>query len=153
MRRFALFIVCFTAIVLFGVSLPHSHRHVQAAQAQAGNCTTATATTTAALGEAHVCQMRRTTFALSSGHLNVETINGGIDVTGEDRSDVALEARVTAWAPSDSEANDVLRQVVIDAANVSSVITVRILTSSAAAVTASTTTCACRSTSPLTCTP
>ena len=118
MRRFALFIVCFTAIVLLGVSLPHSHRHVQAAQAQAGNWHNGDCDDNGRhWGEAHVCQMRRTTFALSSGHLNVETINGGIDVTGEDRSDVALEARVTAWAPSDSEANDVLRQVVIDAAN------------------------------------
>jgi DUF4097 and DUF4098 domain-containing protein YvlB len=65
-------------------------------------------------GEAHVCQMRRTTLSLPSGHLGVNTMNGGIDVTGEDRADVALEARVTAWAPSESEANDLLNQIVID---------------------------------------
>jgi DUF4097 and DUF4098 domain-containing protein YvlB len=61
--------------------------------------------------------MRRTTFALPSGHIGVETTNGGIDVTGEDRPDVSLDARVTAWAPSESEANDLLSQVVIDTDN------------------------------------
>jgi DUF4097 and DUF4098 domain-containing protein YvlB len=60
--------------------------------------------------------MRRTTFALSSGHLSVDTTNGGIDVIGEDRSDVALEAKVTAWGPSESDATSLLNQVVIDTA-------------------------------------
>jgi DUF4097 and DUF4098 domain-containing protein YvlB len=116
MRRFGLFIVCFTAIVLLGVSLPHSHHHVHAAdRAQAGNWHHGDCEDKGNhWGETHVCQMRRTTFALSAGHLNVETTNGGIDVIGEDRSDVSLEARVTAWAPSESEANDLLSQVVID---------------------------------------
>jgi DUF4097 and DUF4098 domain-containing protein YvlB len=61
--------------------------------------------------------MRRTTFTLPSGHLSVDTTNGGISVTGEDRSDVALEAKVTAWGPSESEATGLLNQVVIDTAN------------------------------------
>jgi DUF4097 and DUF4098 domain-containing protein YvlB len=119
MRRFALFIVCFTAVVLLGVSLPHSHRHVHAAgQAQTGNWHNGDCDDNGHhWGEAHVCQMRRTSFALSSGHLNVETVNGGIEVLGEDRSDVALEARVSAWAPSESEANDLLNHVVIDTDN------------------------------------
>jgi hypothetical protein len=116
MRRFALFVVSFTAIVVLGVSLPHSHRHVHAAAAAQpgdwhnGDCED----NSNHWGEAHVRQMRRTTLSLSSGRLGVNITNGGIDVTGEDRSDVALEARVTAWAPSESEANDLLNQIVID---------------------------------------
>jgi hypothetical protein len=119
MRRFGLFIVCLTAIVVLGVSLPHSHRHVHAAAAaQAGSWHNGDCDDNSNhWGEAHVCQVRRTTFTLPSGHIHVETTNGGIDVTGEDRSDVSLEARVTAWAPSESEANDLLSQVVIDTDN------------------------------------
>jgi DUF4097 and DUF4098 domain-containing protein YvlB len=116
MRRFALFVVSFTAIVVLGVSLPHSHRHVHAAAAaQTGNWHNGDCEDKGNhWGEAHVCQMRRTTLSLPSGRLAVNTMNGGIDITGEDRSDVGLEARVTAWAPSESEANDLLNQVVID---------------------------------------
>lgn len=119
MRRFAAFILCFSAIVILGVSLPHSHRHVHAAAAaQPGNWHNGDCDDNSNhWGEAHVCQMRRTTFALPSGHIGVETTNGGIEVMGEDRSDVSLDARVTAWAPSESEANDLLSQVVIDTDN------------------------------------
>jgi DUF4097 and DUF4098 domain-containing protein YvlB len=119
MRRFAFFVVAFTAVVLLGLSLPHSHRRVHAAgQAQTGDWHNGECDNNEHhWGESRVCQMRRTTFALPSGRLSVETVNGGIEIIGEDRSDVALEARVTAWAPSDSEANDVLRQVVIDTSN------------------------------------
>jgi DUF4097 and DUF4098 domain-containing protein YvlB len=38
-------------------------------------------------------------------------------VTGEDRSDVALDARVTAWAPTGSGANDLLNEIVIETGN------------------------------------
>jgi len=119
MRRFALFIVCFTVIVVLGVSLPHSRHGVRAAAAaQTGNWHNGECDDKSNhWGEAHVCQMRRTTFALPSGRVSVSTVNGGIDVMGEDRNDVALEARVTAWAPSESEANDLLNQVVIDTDN------------------------------------
>ena len=74
MRRFGLFIVCFTALVVLGVTLPHSRRYVRAAAAQQsgnwhnGDCDD----NSNHWGEAHVCQMRRTTFALPSGHLAVE---------------------------------------------------------------------------------
>ena len=121
MRRFAFFIICFTAVVLLGVSLPHSHRHVHAAaqaQARTGNWQNGECDDKGHhWGQSHVCEMRRTTFTLPEGRLSVETTNGGIDVTGEDRSDVALDARVTAWAPSESDANDLLSQVVIETGN------------------------------------
>jgi hypothetical protein len=38
----------------------------------------------------------------------------GIEVIGEDRNDVAVEARVNAWARSTSEAKELLRQITID---------------------------------------
>ncbi|MGA7522507.1 MAG: DUF4097 family beta strand repeat-containing protein [Acidobacteriaceae bacterium] len=120
MRRFILFILSLTAIVVLGVTLPHAPVNAHAAaQArptgnwQNGNCEDRGGH----WGEAHACQMRHTTFTLPAGHLSVQTTNGGIDVIGEDRSDVALEARVQTWAPTESEANNLQGEVVIDTAN------------------------------------
>ncbi len=120
MRRFVVFVLAFCAIVVLGVALPHSRFQACAASAaqlpanwHAGDCDN----TGSHWGEPHVCQMRRTTFTLPAGHLSVDTTNGGIDVTGEDRSDVALEARVVAWGPSESAAQNVLNQVSIDTGN------------------------------------
>ena len=120
MRRFVLFVLAFCAIVVLGALLPPSRLHdrgVAAAQVagnwHTGNCDD---NNNSHWGSAHVCQMRRTTFTLPSGHLSVDTTNGGINVVGEDRSDVALEAKVTAWGPSESEATSLLNQVVIDTA-------------------------------------
>ena len=124
MRRFILFVVVFTAVVLTGAIVPRCHLKAHAAMAAAaqqpgnwasGDCNDENRGSH--WGESHVCQMRRTTFALPSGHLSVDTTNGGIDVTGEDRNDVSLEARVTAWASSESAANDLLSHVVIDTSN------------------------------------
>jgi hypothetical protein len=126
MRRFVVFALVFCAIVGAGTLLPRRHfsrfhTHtlavVSAAQLPAnwhgGDCED----NGNRWGQPHVCQMRRTTFSLPAGHLGVDTMNGGIDITGEDRSDVQLEARVTAWGPSESAAHDVLDQVVIDTDN------------------------------------
>lgn len=117
MRRFILFVLCFTAIVVLGVALPHSHRIARAATraTQTGNWQNATCEHTEShWGQVRVCQMRRTTFAVTAGHIAVHTMNGGIDVIGEDRPDVSLEARVTAWAPTEEEANRLLGQITID---------------------------------------
>lgn len=121
MRRFVVFTLAFCAIVCVGAVLPpHSHFHASAVNAAqlpanwtAGECEQSHNH----WGQAHVCQMRRTTFALPGGHLSVQTENGGIQVIGEDRSDVSLEARVEAWAPSESAATNLLNQVTIDTAN------------------------------------
>lgn len=122
MRRFAFFLLTLSAIVAAGVLLPQHPlcAHAAAApQQQSGNwhsgdCTDDNGGRWKHWGESHVCQMRRTAFALSSGHLSVDTMNGGIDVIGEDRSDVSLEARVQAWAPSDAAANDLINHISID---------------------------------------
>jgi len=57
------------------------------------------------------CELRRTTLPLTNGHLGVSGNNGGIEVVGEDRSDVALEVKVTAQASSQSDAEALLHQV------------------------------------------
>jgi hypothetical protein len=121
MRRFIVFILSLTAIVVLGVALPHLPINARAAAAQpkpAGNWQSGDCGDHGGRwGEAHACQMRHTTFTLPSSHLSVETTNGGIDVIGEDRSDVALEARVQTWAPTESEAGSLLGEVVIDSSN------------------------------------
>ena len=63
---------------------------------------------------ARACELRRTTFSLAGAHLGVASKNGGIEVIGEDRSDVALEARVETWAGSDADANSLLHEVQIE---------------------------------------
>ena len=65
-------------------------------------------------GADQACEVRTTTFHLVSGHLNVNSMNGGIEVIGEDRQDIALEARVTARAGSQSEAASLLHEVTIE---------------------------------------
>jgi len=59
-------------------------------------------------GAEQVCELRSTTFPLVSGHLNVNGMNGGIEVIGEDRHDIALEARVSVRAGSQSDAASIL---------------------------------------------
>jgi len=59
------------------------------------------------------CEVRTTTFPLVDGHLNVNSMNGGIEVIGQDRNDIALEAQVTAHASSQSEAASMLNQISI----------------------------------------
>lgn len=66
--------------------------------------------------EERVCESRKTTLPLAGGQLNVTGTNGGIEVVGEDRSDVALEAQVTAQALSRGEAERLVQEVRIETA-------------------------------------
>jgi DUF4097 and DUF4098 domain-containing protein YvlB len=61
-----------------------------------------------------VCESRQTTLPLAGGELSVTGKNGGIEVTGEDRNDVALEAQVTAAASSHEEAERLVHEVRIE---------------------------------------
>jgi DUF4097 and DUF4098 domain-containing protein YvlB len=61
-----------------------------------------------------VCEVRTATFPLIDGHLNVNSMNGGIEVIGQDRNDISLEARVSAHAPSQSEAASLLHEISIE---------------------------------------
>jgi hypothetical protein len=60
-----------------------------------------------------VCELRRTVLPLTGGQINVSGSNGGIEVIGEDRNDIALEVRVTAYASSKDKAEQIERQVKI----------------------------------------
>ena len=69
-------------------------------------------------GSDQACELRSITLPLTNGHLNVHGQNGSIEVIGEDRSDVYLEARVTARAHSQSDADSLLHQVTIQTGGV-----------------------------------
>jgi DUF4097 and DUF4098 domain-containing protein YvlB len=60
------------------------------------------------------CEVRTTTFPLVNGHLNVNGTNGGIEVIGQDRNDIALEAQVSVRAGSQSEATSILHEISIE---------------------------------------
>jgi DUF4097 and DUF4098 domain-containing protein YvlB len=64
--------------------------------------------------QAKVCELRTATIQLDGQRLGVVAQNGGIEVVGEDRSDVRIEARVQAWAGSEADAKSILKQVTIN---------------------------------------
>ena len=61
-----------------------------------------------------VCESRRTTLPLAGGQLRVTGKNGGIEVTGEDRNDVVLEAQVIGQASSQEEAKQLVQNVRVE---------------------------------------
>lgn len=120
MRRFATFLLVLTLLVI-GASFRTSATY---AAAQTANWTTGACG--GEEGNTHnrswwggdqkrVCELRTATVKLGGQHLAVKSENGGIEVTGEDRSDVVIEARVSAWASSEFDARNILKQVTIDA--------------------------------------
>ena len=120
MRRFGLFLLVFAVVVAMG-TMPRMHRTAHAAAQSSGwsigDCKHDEGNTHNHWGWDHqerVCQLRTTVTKLGGDHLGVTTVNGGIEVSGEDRSDVEIEARVQAWAGSASEASDILQKVQIE---------------------------------------
>ncbi len=61
----------------------------------------------------HVCELRKTVLP-ARGEVKVTNHDGGIEVIGQDRTDIALEARVVATAGSREDAESVAHQVKID---------------------------------------
>jgi DUF4097 and DUF4098 domain-containing protein YvlB len=59
------------------------------------------------------CELRRTLLPVVGDQVNVVGTDGGIEVVGEDRKDIALEVRITAYAPSKDKAEQLARQVKI----------------------------------------
>ena len=59
------------------------------------------------------CELRRTTLPLVNGQITVSGKNGGIEVIGEDRQDIALEARVVAQESSTEQAKSLLKEIKI----------------------------------------
>jgi hypothetical protein len=60
-----------------------------------------------------VCELRRTTLPLSNGQLSVSGKNDGIEVIGEERQDIALEARVIGQGADRDEALSLVHEVKI----------------------------------------
>lgn len=60
-----------------------------------------------------VCELRRTTLPLLNSQLNVSGKNDGIEVIGEDRHDIDLEARVSAQSSDRKGAETLLREIEI----------------------------------------
>jgi hypothetical protein len=60
-----------------------------------------------------VCELRRATLPLVNGQVNVSAKNGGIEVIGEERQDIALEARVIAQDSDRDAALSLAREVKI----------------------------------------
>lgn len=117
MRRLAAILTVLTVAVV-GASVPRGY--VEAA-AQSGNWSVGACGDDE--GNTHnswwghqerVCELRTTTIKLGGQWLGVKSQNGGIEIAGEDRGDVQIEARVQAWAGSESEARNILKQVTID---------------------------------------
>ena len=63
---------------------------------------------------ARACEVRQSTLPLVNGRINVEATNGSIDVVGEVRQDVFLEAKVTAQGGTEQEARSMLREITIE---------------------------------------
>lgn len=64
------------------------------------------------------CETRSATVPLVNGRLVVRSQNGSIDVLGEDRHDIALEARVTAHASSRPASDALLHSITIETGTV-----------------------------------
>ncbi len=59
----------------------------------------------------HACEVRKMTLPLEGGQVRVQGENGGIEVIGEDRRDIYLEARVNTQGGTAEEAQQLLHQV------------------------------------------
>src|SRR5215470_13589723 len=118
MRKFTVFASMFALIVFSAQYLPGPKHNIGYVAFAAENWTTSDCPNEANnhgnwSNHDRACELRTATIS-GANHLNVSTMNGGIQVIGEDRPDVAIEARVSAWADSLSEAKDILRQVSIE---------------------------------------
>src|SRR5277367_4468054 len=99
MRRIATFLGVLTLVVVIS-SVGSYPRHAYAAQSanwNTGPCGSDEGNTHNNSFWGHqerVCELRKTTIKLGGQRLGVKSENGGIEVTGADRNDVQIEARV-----------------------------------------------------------
>ena len=64
-------------------------------------------------GKEKACELRRTTLPLVNGQIIVSGKNGGIEVIGEDRPNIALEARVVTQESSTERAQSLFKEIKI----------------------------------------
>ena len=62
-------------------------------------------------GKEKACELRRTTLPLVDGRVTVSAKNGGIEVIGENRQNVELEARVVVQDSSTERAQSLLKEI------------------------------------------
>ena len=65
------------------------------------------------MSQQRVCELRKTVLSARS-EVKISNGNGGIEVIGQDRNDIAFEARVMATAGSKEDAESLLHEVKID---------------------------------------
>ena len=65
------------------------------------------------IAQERVCELRKTVLPARS-EVKISNGNGGIEVIGQDRNDIAFEARVVATAGGREDAESVVREVKID---------------------------------------
>jgi DUF4097 and DUF4098 domain-containing protein YvlB len=119
MRRFAAFLVVLTLVVLASSSLRchRAHAASESANWKVGPCGGDEGNTHNSSWWGHqerVCELRTSTIKLDGQRLAVKSDNGGIEISGEDRGDFAIEARVQAWAGSESDAREILKKISIE---------------------------------------
>jgi hypothetical protein len=61
----------------------------------------------------HACELRKTVLP-SRSEIKISNGNGGVEIIGQDRNDIALEARIIASAGSREDAESLLHEVKID---------------------------------------
>jgi hypothetical protein len=64
-------------------------------------------------GKEKACELRRTTLPLVNGQITVSGKNGGIEVIGEDRQNIALEARIVSQGSSTDQAQSLFKEIKI----------------------------------------
>jgi hypothetical protein len=109
------------AIALPVLAIPLLAVSLQAPQLQAQSFTTTacgddqgnTSNNSLFGNKSKLCELRRATLPLINGQLNVSAKNGGIEVIGEDRTDIDLEARVVVQESSTKEAQSLLKEIKI----------------------------------------
>lgn len=111
MRRFTLIPVLVSMLLLARVNL-----RAQTPQWSTGSCKNDPGNTHNNwlwTQQAGFCELPRTVLPLAGGQVNLAGKDGGIDVIGEDRTDIELEVRVTAYAGTSKQAEHIAHQVKI----------------------------------------
>jgi hypothetical protein len=63
------------------------------------------------------CELKEQTLPATDGTIAVDgRVNGGVSVKGWDRSEILMRARIQTAAPSETEANDLVKQISIETA-------------------------------------
>jgi hypothetical protein len=109
MRRLALSLTLLAAIPLTALPITAQSFTTTPCNGDEGN----THNTSFFGGKEKACELRRTTLPLVNGQISVSGKNGGIEVIGEDRQNIALEARVVAQESSTEQAKSLLKEIKI----------------------------------------